>query len=312
VDALKSILVIVDPTVADSAALSKAHQLAKRFRARVELLLCDPSLPAVSVIENSEVHALHALMHKKHTDRLASLATPFVEDGLSTTCQVVSGSPLVRLILERVTAIHPDLVVKDTHHHSLLRRTLLTNTDWHLLRHCGSPLLLVKPRLWPEVLKVAAAVDPGHPADQPAALDHAIIEAAQRISRAWATLPAVVHCWSPVYLYAMGGMGGAMDGVQVAIPQELVEAERLLDSNRLHHLARVHDVPTRDVHLHAGTVIDVLPTYADTNRVDVLVMGAIARTFIDRVFIGDTAAYLLETLPCDVLIVHQPPKAVTV
>lgn len=311
-DALKSILVIVDPTVADSAALSKAHQLAKRFRARVELLLCDPSLPAVSVIENSEVHALHALMHKKHTDRLASLATPFVEDGLSTTCQVVSGSPLVRLILERVTAIHPDLVVKDTHHHSLLRRTLLTNTDWHLLRHCGSPLLLVKPRLWPEVLKVAAAVDPGHPADQPAALDHAIIEAAQRISRAWATLPAVVHCWSPVYLYAMGGMGGAMDGVQVAIPQELVEAERLLDSNRLHHLARVHDVPTRDVHLHAGTVIDVLPTYADTNRVDVLVMGAIARSFIDRVFIGDTAAYLLETLPCDVLIVHQPSKAVTV
>ena len=46
--------------------------------------------------------------------------------------------------------------------------------------------------------------------------------------------------------------------------------------------------------------------------VDVMVMGAVARSFIDRVFIGDTAAHLLETLPCDVLIVRQPPKAVTV
>ncbi len=42
---------------------------------------------------------------------------------------------------------------------------------------------------------------------------------------------------------------------------------------------------------------------------DIVVMGAIARSALKRVFIGSTAERVLETLPCDVLVVKPPDFA---
>ena len=44
-------------------------------------------------------------------------------------------------------------------------------------------------------------------------------------------------------------------------------------------------------------------------RVDILAMGAIARSGLKRVLIGSTAERVLERLPCDVLVVKPPEFA---
>jgi hypothetical protein len=56
-----------------------------------------------------------------------------------------------------------------------LKQTLLTDTDWHLLRFCPKPLLLSKSRQWQDSPIVVAAVDPLHGSDPNAALDHEIM-----------------------------------------------------------------------------------------------------------------------------------------
>ena len=76
----------------------------------------------------------------------------------------------------------PDLVVKDTHYHSVIRRTVFTNTDWNLIRTCPAPLLLAKPGEWRAPPTLLAALDPGHLGDKPAALDHDILDAAQLLA----------------------------------------------------------------------------------------------------------------------------------
>lgn len=314
-ESFESIVVITDPTEPDSPALLKARRLARRLHSKVELLLCDitrtvteGAVAGSRTFADAEIESARA----SYQTRLQVLSAPFIADRIDVTTRVEFGKPLSTVILDRVKSVRPSLVIKDTHHHSLLRRTLLTNTDWHLIRDCQAPLLLVKAQPWGEELRISAAVDPGHPADQPAALDHALVDSAERLARGFGTATQIVHCWSPINLIAMGamgGLGGVIDGVQMGVPPELIDAERKLDAERLEHLARVHGIPRDRVHLRAGTAVDELPAYAAQTRVDVLAMGALARSGIDRVFIGHTAERLLETLPCDVLVIKLPNQA---
>ncbi len=301
----RRILIIVDPTAQQSPALAKGRRLANAFRAKVDLLLCDvnPALEPGFYPDADSYTSVVEPVRASHEARLRVLATPFLADKLDVTSHVAFGKPLYQALLDQVNLRQPDLVIKDTHHHSLLRRTLLSNTDWHLIRDCTAPLLLVKDTVWSVTPRVSAAVDPGHPQDTPAALDHAVVYAAERIARGLGSEASLVHCWSPVALYAMGAVSGGMGGVPVLMPAEVIDAQRDADRERLEHLARVHDVPTARTHLREGIAVDELPVFAAHHALDILVMGAVSRSGIDRIFIGHTAERLLEGLPSDILVV---------
>ena len=308
---LRHLLVVVDPVAQQSPALAKARQLANAFRAKVELLLCDvnPTLAPAYYPDADSYTSIVEPIRASHEARLRVLATPFAADKLDVTCHVEFGKPLHTVMLDRIRLTQPDLVVKDTHHHSLLRRTILSNTDWHLIRDCDQPLLLVKDKIWAPVPRISAAVDPGHPQDTPAALDHEVVYAADRIARGLGSTVSLVHCWSPMALDALGAAGGGLGGVPVMMPPEVIDEQRDLDRERLDHLARVHDIPASRTHLREGIPVDELPVYAAHTDLDVLVMGAVARSGIDRIFIGHTAEMLLEGLPSDILVIKLPPKA---
>jgi len=55
-----------------------------------------------------------------------------------------------------------------------------------------------------------------------------------------------------------------------------------------------------------GGPVQVLPRVAADLRADIVVLGAISRRGLKRVFIGSTAEDVLEKLPCDALIVKTP------
>ncbi len=52
-----------------------------------------------------------------------------------------------------------DLVLKMAHQHDRLEAVIFTPTDWHLLRKCPSPVLMVKDQPWPEGGKALVAVN---------------------------------------------------------------------------------------------------------------------------------------------------------
>ncbi|MFL2545895.1 MAG: universal stress protein [Candidatus Rariloculaceae bacterium] len=47
----------------------------------------------------------------------------------------------------------------------------------------------------------------------------------------------------------------------------------------------------------------MLPELSERDNVDLIVMGAISRSGMDRVFLGNTAERVLDQLACDLLIV---------
>ena len=196
--------------------------------------------------------------------------------------------------------ICPDVVVKDTHHHAVLARVLFTNTDWHLMRECPFPLWLVKPAAAPDHATVMAAVDPTHEHDQTAALDHRIIQTAELFAVMFENPLQLVHVFEPPPIPVIGNFLTASPASSI---QALLDQARDVHVKALQMLAADGGFPAEQVHLLEGNQVKVLPEAASELHAGLVVMGAIARSRLERVIIGHTAEKTLDHFSCDVVIV---------
>jgi universal stress protein E len=296
---IRNILVIVDPTASMQPALDKAAILALKFKARLELFICD--FRAGLDIDTPDAEGARKVLLEHRLEHLNSLAKPLRDAGLDIALDAVFHNPLHEGLLRKIAQSNADLVVKDTHYHNLVRRTLITNTDWHLIRGAAAPLLLVKPARWAKELCVLAAVDPGHAADKPAALDHAICDWSTTLAKSFNGATHITHAYFPASI----ALSAAVAGMPMAVGNEdkLLAEERRNKLESLTTLTGPYGIKTDDVHLLLGSPAELLPEQAERYRADVMVMGAIARGRVQRLFIGSTAERILDKLPCDVLIV---------
>jgi universal stress protein E len=302
---LDRILVVVDPTAQAQPAVEKAARLARSSGAVLELFACDfdPALDVRAFADTQRLRTLREAFVAELDRFLAGLARDLRAAGLKVETHVRWDNPLHRGILRRVRETSPDLVVKDTHYHSALRRTLLTNTDWSLIRSCRAPLLLVKGEPWPARPRILAAIDPGHLADKPAALDHDILDGATLLAQRLGGELHAVHAFFPAALLAvttgMAGMPLAGDAAAAAI----VEVERRRIEAGLSALLASHPLPPDRVHLLQGSASAVLPTAAQSQQAAIVVMGAVSRSRLEEIFIGSTAERVLDRIPCDTLVI---------
>jgi len=302
---LDRILAVVDPTATAQPAVAKAALLARKSSAVLELFVCDfdPALSGRPFPDTERLRALRDEFVEDRAEYLENLAEELRVGGLSVETHVHWDNPLHRGILRRIEESAPDLVVKDTHYHSVLRRVFLTNPDWNLIRSCPVPLLLAKPGPWCDRPRFLAALDPGHLADKPAALDHDILDFAALLARTVAGEVHAVHAFFPASLLAMTtGFPGMPLGGDVA-GDEIVATERRRIEGGLRHITVAHGLPDDHVHLVQGSAAEVLPDAAATCRADVVVMGAISRSRLEELFVGSTAERVLDRIASDVLVV---------
>lgn len=280
-----TILVVIDPGAgSESPALERAAWIAKQAGARLELFACgyDPDVPA------SETRAREQLLsrHRRHVEELAA---PLRKQGLTISVDVVWDHPFDLAIIKKAAAHDYWLVAKDTHHHNVLQRTLLTNVDWHLIRKCPAPLLLVKDRKLAADPRVLAAVDPVNEHDKPAALDDRIFTFAADLARVLRGHLHVVHSYA-------APMGAELppDVLKVIAQEHRSAMAKFLDT---------HAVLSGRAHLYEGLAHECLQKAAQEHAADFVVMGAVARRGLKRLFIGSTAERVLDRLACDLVII---------
>src|SRR5215218_10056757 len=113
-NAINSILVIVDPTAERHPAVEKSELLAQKLGARLELYICDTKA-------SREVRL--AAQAGKRADQpflvnlkafLEDLAKPIRERGLDVTTEVECADPLHTALIDRARRTTAGLVVKDT------------------------------------------------------------------------------------------------------------------------------------------------------------------------------------------------------
>jgi universal stress protein E len=287
----RTILVVVDPTATEEQpVVARSAWLAARTDARLELCIADfdaqldagaPWGPALPRPRDS--------LLETHRDKLEALAGRLRSRGLRVDVHVKWDHPLSEALLRIIEARRPWLVAKDTRYHGPLKRTLLSNTDWDLIRACPVPLLLVKPRTLAGRPKVFAAVDPLHEHDKPGRLNDAIYGIAAELAAAIGGELHVVHSCSP----PMG----------LELPADV--AQQLADQHRqaFAEFLLTHPVPEGNARLLPGPPAESLTAAAEELGADLMVMGAVSRRGLTRWFIGSTAERVLDRLPCDLVIV---------
>jgi universal stress protein E len=302
---LDRILAVLDPTTEVQPALAKAATLARRSGATLELFICDfdPSLSGQPFFDTDKLRHLREEFVAERLEYLEDLAEDLRGEGLAVETHVHWDNPTYRGIVRRVEESSPDLVVKDTHYHSVLRRTLFTNTDWNLIRTCPASLLLAKAGEWPDTPRILAALDPGHAGDKPAELDHDILDWSGLVAARMGGEVHAVHAFFPAALLAATATLAGMPLASGMTSAEIVESERKRISTQLADLVGGHELPAQRVHLEQGAAAEVLPRMADQLNAALVVMGAVSRSRLQEVFLGSTAERVLDRIGCDVLVV---------
>lgn len=298
-----NILVIVDPTAAEHPAVAKGALLAEKFDARLELFACETKASREARLAEHVRKNAEAPFFVDLKPMLERLAAPLRTRGVDVTTETDTADPLHEALLDRAKRTTAELIVKDTHHHTLAQRTFLTNTDWQLIRGCSVPLLLVKPGAWAAAPKVLAAIDPGHANDKPATLDHCILQHAAAFSSRLQGELHVVHAYIPT---AIAIAAAAVPPMIATIGVEEIAREEEAKRREIAALVSDYGVRNGSIHVQTGGTAYVLPRVAADLDADVIALGAVSRRGLKRVFIGSTAEDVLERLPCDALIVKTP------
>jgi universal stress protein E len=297
----QKILVVVDPTASAHPAIERAAWLARPMAARVELFISDyaPQL-ADPRSHGAAANEARAALLDRHRGRLEQLAQPLRSGGLAVEIDARLDHPLHDSIVRKAQDSSADFVLKDTHYHSVLKRSIFSNTDWNLIRNCAATLWLVKPRPPGKRPCFVAAVDPLHEHDKPAELDHRIVRTATALSGALGGEMHVFHAFDLAVAIAMST--DAMTPIAMPI-NDLADAMRAEHTEAVELLCREHGVPPERTHIHQGGTRQLLVMLTDQLRADAVVMGAVSRSGLKSLFLGNTAEDVLDRLHCDLVIV---------
>ncbi len=299
--AIRRILVAIkNPEARSLPAVAKAARLAHATGAQLELFhgIAEPvSADAYLYMEGGVVQ--HERATRAHyLERLETLANRLRREGLKVSIAAEWDFPIYEAIVRRARRIKADLIVAECHAGRRLAPWLLHLTDWELLRTSPVPVLLVKsPRPWRKQT-VLAALDPTHAFAKPAALDEQILKAAASVAAALRAPLDVMHAFIPLPTGSL-----PFDGASGDVVRQIIEASQARAKTSFAHALRNTKIPRARRHLVEGLPAEAIPRMARKLHSSIVVMGAVSRSGLKRLFIGNTAERILNELTCDVLVV---------
>jgi universal stress protein E len=300
------LLAVKDPSTQSPATVDKAIQLSRSLGASLELFhSITTQVYAGLDLEEGRLAELKSLSLVQNRARLDALAKRGREAGVSITTAVEWDYPPHEAVVRRVLKSKADLIIAECHQGRRVAPLLLQVADWELLRYSPVPVLLVRNKRLYVRPTVLAAIDPTHANAKPTRLDDEILAAAGSFESALKGALHVAHCFVPVPTDAK--------------PSELLSEDA---TEKLEARARAHARTRLDKavgkmkigrgrrHLMSAHPVNAIPRLARKIRCDIVVMGAVSRTGLKRLLIGNTAERIIDDLPCDVLVV-KPKDFVT-
>lgn len=286
----------VDPHADTTAAVDLGARLARELGATLELFspVYNPYITLAHFSTREALgHARDGLVGR-NLERLEALAETRAA-GLAVDCQAAWDHPLEEALIRHVLEQGADLLVVALPAGE--GRRPLSAAQWQLVRHCPVPVLLTRGRPWERRPVVVAAIDPRGGHGQRDELDVRILRTGDALAAGLEGTLHAFHAWER-------GLRAFIGELERPLGSELpeLELERRQRELVFAALAAAGSAPAR-VSLVEGRPERALPGYCLETGADVVVMGAIARNPLGRIFIGSTAERVLDELPCDLLVV---------
>lgn len=292
------ILVDVDTTAPTHPALVQAIDLARRSGARVT---------AVVVLEEVPRRARAFVTPRVEDDLVVHLAeqlTAAVADaggGARVATEVLRGRHASTVIAAAVAG-RADLLMRSHGAHSARRPMPFGPIDMNLLRHCPCPVWIVDAKVGKKIRRVLAPINANRGEQNQRALNRRILELALQLSQVEDAVLTILEVWS-------------VFGEEFLRPRLTPgEVRDFLEESRDHASGDLWDFlrPFGDrlqgvsVELLRGEPSDVIPAYVAQHKIDLVVMGTVARTGIAGLLMGNTAEGVLRRLEGSVVAVKPP------
>jgi universal stress protein E len=290
-----NILAYVDERPESENTLSHAAALTNVSKAPVLVLDVLEALGEVESWPSSdELESLRSLLVQSRSEWLRLQAN---NHGLSSgEISVRIGKTSVEIIRQVLLHRH-DLVIKTARGKTDGRRISFGSTAMHLIRKCPCSVWLVAPGTKPPPKRILAAINPIG-ADRASMARKLLTQAASLAERFDAELQ-VLHSWNP-HVESLLESKIASDVVTRHIESNHVGARnslaQMLDEAELSLL-------DRQVHLVLGNAVDAIASVTVDQRIDMIVMGSVGRSYRDGQLIGSVAEELLTRVDCSVFCV---------
>lgn len=268
--AIRSILVVVDPQQPADLALKRAKLIAGVTQSHLHLL----------VIEKKQDHAAY----------LAEAKAVLEQEGFSVSAQQSWHESSYQTVIAVQQAEGCELVIKQHVPDNPLKKAILTPEDWKLLRYCPSPVLMVKTDTpWTNGV-ILAAVDVGNRDNEHRTLHASIVSHGYDIAAlANATLHVISAHPSPM--------------LSAADPTfQLKETIETRYREQCKAFQAEYEVSDERLHIEEGPADVLIPYTAEKLKAAVTVIGTVARTGLSGALIGNTAEVVLDILESDVLV----------
>ena len=297
---IRRILVAIkDPTAPAPPSITKAAQLASAWDAELVLFhaIDVPLCPDAYSDDNRDLGEDQDSIRTHFLHNLTAQAAQIRERGVSVSVAAEWDYPAHEAVLRHAQRIDADLIATERHAHGASISWGLHTADWELLRLSPKPVLLVKDARPYERPVVLAAVDPLHRHAKPADLDTQIGTLAASLSTALQGTCHVVN--------AVGGTAGLkfeqIAGATVATP--VVDPERAEAQAALDQLLQSLQLAPQSVLLPVAPPTEAILESTRKVHASILVMGAVSRSGLKRLIIGNTAEKVIDQVTCDLLVV---------
>jgi universal stress protein E len=302
--AIHNILVAIkDPRAKSHPAVAKAAAIAAALDAKLQLFhaIDIPMYPDVGAVEGLRLPQTERRQKESSRQLLEAIATPLRRRGLSVTTAVEWDFPLHEAIIRAAESFDANLIIAADHTTTHHLPWLLRYTDWELLRASPTPVLLVKsPRPYRHPV-ILAALDPTHTFDKPAALDTEILRFSATLADALHGAVHAVHGYVPV--------PANLSPEVLTNPGELEKTLAAMEEAAFEALGKVAEplgIPGTHLHVVGRHPTDAVLEVATETGSQIVALGSISRSGVDRFLIGNTAEALIDRLECDILVVKPP------
>ena len=300
---IRHILVAVkDIRRRNSPTLRKASALARALGAKLELFhaMTEPLAVEALLMAGMSVQKFQDEQRQRQVKQLERLAEPMRSHGLKVATCAEWDYPAHEAVIRRANRSKADLIIAERHDTKHLAPWLLRYADWELLRQSPVPVLLVKTRRPYESLSVLAAIDPSHVFAKTSQLDDAILQLGVQLKTALRGRLHVLHTYVPTLMGIAPTELTAPDATARILTHAGTIAKAGFD--KALRSARLERLPTSCRHVIARHAVDAIPELARELGSGIVIMGALSRSGLKRVVIGNTAERVLDELPCDLLI----------
>ena len=293
---LSSVLVDVDAVAGDQSALASARDLAARCGAGLKIVDVLPWVPPSARHFVTADFEQELVEHR--TERLQALAAAVFD----VKTELLRGRPATAIIREVLAAGH-DLLVRSHDRDLADQPKPYGAVDMELLRLCPCPVWLIGRRPAPHTpWRLVAAINP-HPGDATEQqLNLTVAEWALMLKDMTGADLTLLHAWTV--------FGGSL--LRSRLPDhefiEYVESARQASQGALAAFTK----PLADrlngvtVQLVEGEPERAISHFVETNGVDLVVMGTVARSGIPGLVMGNTAERVLQRLRGSVLAIKPP------